>query len=216
MRNIMILNPKGGSGKSSIATNLAGYCVKYQQRVILADLDPQQSATDWLKVRSPQLALIEGGVTDLTALKTQTEAGIRVIDTPAAIPTEQLKEYLKRAHTVLVPVLPSALDIRAAARLIQTLLAARAVVKERTRIAVIANRVRYQTRGYAALQRFLTPLGVPVVATLRDSQCYVRAAESGQSIFDLTAHEAREEWREWRPLIEWLGDPASLPLAERP
>lgn len=208
------MNPKGGCGKSSIATNLAGYCSKFRQQVVLADLDPQQSASEWLALRPETLPTIEGVSANPLTLDLPKQRGIMLIDTPAAIADEALGSYLKLAHTILVPVLPSAIDIRAANHFIELLLEQRRVLKERVKVAVIANRIKQRTHGFTALQKYLRMLDIPYLTALRDSQNYIRAADNGLSIFELKARDAGNDWREWRPVIDWLGSRDSLPGAK--
>jgi chromosome partitioning protein len=211
----MVLNPKGGSGKSTLATNIASYYAVAGERVSLVDFDLQSSSLDWLAVR-PQ------GAAPITALKAKDDElllphgkGYLVMDVPAGIHGKALKRYLKLTQTVVIPVLPSPMDIRATARFIEELLLVGRVSRERTRIAVVANRVREHTLIYHTLERFLGALQIPFLTTLRDSQNYIRAAERGVGIFELPPSLAARDIEQWQPLIRWLESSKSLPLQKR-
>ncbi len=216
MRRIMVLNPKGGCGKSTLATNLAGFYAIKGEPVALADLDPQQSALDWLAVRPAERPEIHGCAMkeDDCRVLLPHSAGALIFDAPAALHEKQLKDRLKLAQTVLVPVLPSSMDIRACARFVVELMKIGRVTKQKVKVAVVANRVRENTRGYAALQQFLRKLDVPVITALRDSQNYVFAAERGLSIFELAPSRVEKDLRQWLPLIKWLAGKHSRPAPQ--
>jgi chromosome partitioning protein len=134
-----------------------------------------------------------------------------VVDTPAAMDAQRFLEITKDANAILVPVLPSDIDIHAAARCISDLLLIAKVRPEENRLAVIANRVKRNTLMYRSLMRFLHSLHIPVIATLRDSQTYIHAAESGTGIFEMKPYLVREDYEQWQPLIGWLDLRSSSP-----
>lgn len=212
MRKIMVLNPKGGCGKTTLATNLASYYANTGKTVSLLDFDVQYSSRDWLSERPKSAGKIskvkEKG--DEYQLKYGLE--YLVMDLPAGLYGKQLKQYLKLAESIIIPVLPSPIDIRATARFIEDLLLVGRISRERTRIAVVANRVREHTRVYQSLERFLTSLGIPFLTSLRDSQNYIRAAEKGVGVFELPHYMVEEELKQWQPIIDWLESEQSLPI----
>lgn len=212
MQRILVLNPKGGSGKTTVATNLAGYFAARGDRPLLIDNDPQGSSIRWLKKRGPDQALIHGTaafernsrVTRAWQMRVPADAQHVVVDTPAAVPPQDLPEMTKNADAILVPVLPSDIDIHACSKCIADLLLIAKVKRNDNRIGVIANRVRRNTLIYQSLVRFLETLRIPVVATLRDSQNYVRAAELGVGIHEMKRSAVAQDLLDWDPLLDWL------------
>lgn len=208
MQKIMVLNPKGGCGKTTLATNLASHFAASGRKVALADFDPQGSSADWVALRPAAHPPIHHVTIDDAKEKLLIPLGMDyvIMDAPAATHGKELKRHVKKAQILLIPVLPSPIDIRAAARFIEELLLVGRVARAETRIAVIANRVREQTLIYQALQRFLTSLDIPFVATLRDSQNYIRAAQRGIGIFELPPAAVATDLEQWQPLLRWLGE----------
>jgi len=212
MQKIVVLNPKGGSGKTTIATNLASYFAVEGLRPTLMDMDAQGSSTHWLGKRSKDQPLIHGiagferntGMTRSFATRLPLDTQRLVVDTPAAVEAQRLPDLTRNATAVLVPVLPSDIDIHAAAKCISNLLLIAKIRRDEHRIAVIANRVKKQTLIYKSLMRFLEKMQIPVVATLRDSQVYIRAAESGLGVFEMKPTQVREDLEQWLPLVGWL------------
>lgn len=220
MQKIVILNPKGGSGKSTIATNLASYFAVQGLNPTLMDLDAQGSSMCWLKKRTVDQPIIHGiagferntRVTRSFATRVPPDVQRLVIDTPAALEPQRLPDITRNATAVLVPVLPSHIDIHAAAKCISDLLLIAKIHRSEHRIAIIANRVRKNTRVYASLLQFLDTLRIPVVATLRDSQNYIRAAQSGAGLFEMKPYAVREDLEQWLPLLGWLSRRTALQL----
>lgn len=211
MRRIMVLNPKGGCGKSTIATNLASYYAGNGSSTYLVDFDIQGSSMDWLDVRPDNAPTIHGVLADDKEFLIPHGEGVMIMDAPAGVHGKQLKQYVKRAQTLLIPVLPSPMDMRATAHFIEELLLVGRVARDKTRIAVVANRVREYTRIYHSLERFLESLSIPFLTSLRDTQNYIRAAEQGLGIFELAPHEVKHDIEQWRPLLDWLYSSASMP-----
>jgi chromosome partitioning protein len=212
MQRIVVLNPKGGSGKTTIAINLASYFAVQGLRPVLMDYDPQGSSMRWLKKRTAPQPLIHGvaayerntRTTRSFLLRVPADARRQVIDTPAAIDATEMPELTRGADAILVPVLPSDIDIHACSKCIADLLLVAKVRRSENRIAVIANRVRKHTLIYQSLMRFLASLNIPIVATFRDSQNYIRAAELGVGIHEMKPYLVREDVEQWGPLVEWL------------
>jgi chromosome partitioning protein len=208
MQKIMVLNPKGGCGKTTLATNLASFLAQADRKVALADFDPQGSSVDWLAVRPAERPTIYHVSLDEEKDKLLLPLGMDcvIMDAPAAVHGKELKRHVKRAQTLLIPVLPSPIDIRACARFVEELLLVGRVSRQETRIAVIANRVKEHTLIYHTLQRFLTSLGIPFLTSLRDSQNYIRAAERGLGIGELAPALVAPDMEQWQPILRWLAE----------
>lgn len=212
MQRIIILNPKGGSGKTTVATNLVARFAAAGRNPALIDLDPQGSSTRWLKKRPEELAPIHGiaaferssAVTRSFQLRIPTDCGAVVVDTPAALDPQRLPEITRGADAVLVPVMPSEIDIHAAAKCISDLLLVAKLRRSQGRLGIIANRVRGNTLISHALMRFLKSLDIPIVATLRDTQNYVRSAQIGAGIHEMPEWQVRRDLDDWQELGLWL------------
>jgi len=212
MQRILVLNPKGGSGKTTVATNLAGYFASHGDHPLLTDNDPQGSSMRWLKKRPPQQALIHGAaaferdprVTRAWQMRTPADARHVIVDTPAAIPAQLLPDVTRNADAIVVPVLPSDIDIHAFSKCIADLLLIAKVSRNENRIGVVANRVKRNTLAYQSLLRFLATLRIPVIATLRDSQNYLRAAECGLGLHEMKRQAVAQDLDDWAPLLQWL------------
>ncbi|MCB1866576.1 MAG: ParA family protein [Chromatiales bacterium] len=213
MRTIMVLNPKGGSGKSTISMNLATYYADEGQRVTLADYDPQGSCLDWLEARRDYTGIpeIRGVAAWQAKPRIPANSDYVIMDVPARTHGHELANLLAHAQSVIMPVLPSPIDMRAAVRYVEELGKTAAISKDKTRMALVANRVRERTVIAHDLDAFLHKLGVPLVATLRESQNYVRAAQTGLGIFELAPSAAQADVDQWVPLLTWLDSAASRP-----
>ncbi len=223
MRRIIVLNSKGGCGKTTIATNLASYYAASGLVTALLDYDPQGSSIRWLGTRSDDYEPIHGveayqrsrgDVTRSWQLRVPPDTERVVIDAPAGIGGQDLVDYVSQVDVILLPVLPSPIDIHAASRFIQDLLLVGKVRSRDIRLGVIANRVKENTLVFQALERFLTSLRLPFVARLRDTQYYVRAAEQGVGIHDLEESRVERDKEQWAGLIDWLEPPAAEAGAE--
>ena len=212
MRHIIVMNPKGGCGKSTIATNLASWYATQGQAVALADFDSQRSSLDWVESRPADAPPVTGlAAYDEGLRAVPRHADALVIDAPARVHGRELTDLVRRAETILVPVLPSEIDMRAAAQFIHEVLEVGKVAREQAKIAVVANRIKENTLSFDALDVFLRKLPVPYVATLRDAQNYVRAYARGLGVFELPEYLAWPDWEQWGPLVDWLKSPASRP-----
>lgn len=219
MRRILVLNSKGGCGKTTIATTLASRYACDGLNTVLIDYDPQGSSMRWLSQRSKNRPAILGidahknvamNVTTTWALRVPPNTERIVIDAPAGVIGHQLLDYLRQIDTVIIPVLPSHIDIHATARFIEDLLLIGKVRQRGIQVGVVANRVKKNTTVYNALQRFLASLKLPFITSLRDTQHYVRAAGQGIGIHEMWDNRARVDQKHWRPLFDWLenGAPA--------
>ena len=202
MKKILVVNPKGGCGKTTITTNLASYYALWEVPVALIDLDPQQSSLEWLGQRSERYNKIEGVDGSKGKLSVADHIQRIVIDAPARSTPGQLNKLFNFADEVLIPVLPSPIDIRAAGHFIGELLLDKNL--RRSRIGLVANRVRENTLIFDNLEKFLTKLKIPLVTHLRDTQNYIRAAEGGFGIFEMPPYQVDKDMEAWKPLIHWV------------
>lgn len=217
MRNsFLIANPKGGSGKSTLATNLAGMFARQGQRVMLGDIDRQQSSREWLKLRPPGLPRIATWEIEMDKpARPPKETTHVVLDTPAGLHGKKLAHVLKLVQRVIVPLQPSLFDILATRQFLDELLAEKEVRKQHAFVAVVGMRVDARTRAAAELERFLESVGVPVLTFLRDTQNYVQAAAHGLTIFEMPAARAAQDWEQWQPIRQWV-DAGDGPGAAEP
>lgn len=223
LHKIVVLNPKGGSGKTTLAFNLAGYIASTGHKVALVDMDRQGSSTRWLQNRPAELPRIHGisvinsapDVIVERCIVVPEDINYVVIDAPAGLASHQLIEYTCGAHAILVPVLSSDLDIHAASRLISDLLLVAQVSRRNRRLGVVANRVNVRTVAYQQLTSFLNRLSIAVVGILRDSQNYVRAASSGLSIHEMQPSRVSKDLAQWDTVTQWLERRLAMPLTPR-
>ncbi len=204
MRTIAIVNAKGGCGKSTVATSLAAAMAWEGHAVALGDMDPQQSSNDWLALRSEEYPAILPVNASGGPLRAPADADTLIIDTPAGLHGSELSHVLQRAETVLIPILPSPVDMRAAWRFLNKLTELKPVRNRDTVVGLVANRVRPQTLIYRELTGFLDDFRFPVIGQLRDSMNYVRAFERGLAVADLPPYLAAGNWEEWEPILAWI------------
>lgn len=201
---IVVANPKGGVGKSTLATNLAGWLARQGHRVMLGDVDRQQSSRQWLALRPASLPRIEGWDVQRDHLVRPPKGTTHVVlDTPAGLHGKRLDDVMKVADLVLVPLQPSLFDIQATYAFLQALQAHKH--GPRVRIGIVAMRVREHTLAAEQLRHFLDELGVPVVAQLRDTQNYVQLAAHGLTLWDVAPSRVERDLPQWQPLVAWLG-----------
>ncbi len=213
MQRIIVLNTKGGCGKTTIATNLASHYASADFSTSLMDYDPQGSSTRWLSLRSKERPFIHGieahkkprgSVTRVWQNRIIPDTDRVIIDAPAGVDHSQLLEFIRQVDTVLIPVLPSPIDIHAATRFVEDLLLVAKVRQLGIRVGVVANRAKTNTVIYQSLERFLKTLRLPFITTLRDTQNYVRAAERGIGIHEMWDKRAEVDKIHWQPLLTWL------------
>lgn len=200
---IVIANPKGGAGKSTLATNVAGCLAAAGHSVMLGDVDRQQSARQWLALRPPQLREIRGW--DVRAdqhLRPPKGTSHVVLDTPAGLHGKRLESVLRIADRVLIPLQASLFDIQATHAFVQALQAHPRAAQLRT--GLVAMRVRDHTRAFDQLQHYLATLQLPVVAALRDTQNYVQLAARGLTLWDVAPGRVERDLAQWAPLKDWL------------
>lgn len=213
-RKIVIINGKGGCGKTTVATNLATWYANRGYNPALFDHDPQTSSMRWLRGRPADLPAVHGvatksrqklGVTRSWHLRVPVGTQRIINDTPAGLAGLDIADQVQGADCVLIPVLPSAIDIEAGADFIRDLLLMGRVRSSGIRVGIIANRIKSRTVALQALERFLKSLRIPVVARFRDSQYYVHAAEQGLGIGELSRTRGiNMEVEQWNALFQWI------------
>lgn len=213
-KKIVVVNPKGGSGKTTLATNLASFYAGAGGKPTLMDFDPQGSSMHWLAERPETLPVVHGiaayetrmDVTRSFQLRVPDDCDWVIVDSPAGFTAPQMREITRDADKVLMPVLPSKFDIHAASRAIADLLLVAKLDRGKTQLGIIANRTRRNNKAFQRLMRFLNSLGIPVVAVLRDTQNYVHASELGIGLSDLKSYQIAKDKPEWDRLIRFIGD----------
>lgn len=211
-RRIVVLNPKGGSGKTTVATNLAAWFASRGEPTALMDYDPQGCSTRWLSNRPAGRPAIHGIAAFRLNLQMTRSWQLRippgtkrvVVDSSAAIPAVKITEYTRGADALIIPVGPTDIDIHAAAGFIADLLLVAKEDRQQGRVAVVANRVRDGTVAGARLLRFLDTLSIPCLTVLRDSQAYAHAAQQGIGVHEFRRHQVRRDLEQWVPLLNWV------------
>src|SRR2546427_5077422 len=211
MNPTTVINSKGGSGKTTVATNLASYFAAHDIPTTVMDYDPQGSSLHWLRVRSQPGGRIyganaapqKGGRIRSVEMHVPADTQQLLIDAPAGTSGLLLQEMLNRADRIIIPVAPSAIDIHATANFIRDLLLVGRIRTRNIQLSVVANRVRSSMPVYQPLERFLNSLGLPFLTRIGDSDVYVKAAEAGIGIFEMAPSAAAAECAEFMPIIEW-------------
>ncbi|CAA0125139.1 Iron-sulfur cluster carrier protein [BD1-7 clade bacterium] len=212
MFKVAIVNSKGGVGKSTLTTNIAAWYASQGCKTAILDHDSQGSSSFWASKRPPQVNPVQAieafkepyGMTRSFYLKPEAGTQVLLTDTPAGIDLMRFQTPLKEADAILIPVLPSAIDIHAVAHFLRDLFLIGQLPRSSANIAVVANRVRKNTRIYQTLEVFLNRLEIPFVGTLRDSQNYIQAAASGLGVCELTKSRFALEKPGLLPLLDWL------------
>lgn len=212
LNKIVVLNPKGGCGKSTLVTNIAACYANRGLVPAVMDHDRQGSTMAWLGRRSSELPEIHGiaaykksmQATRSWMLRVPSDTSKLIIDSPAALSHDDLRELTRDSSSILVPVLPSPMDIAAASRCIADLLLVGKVNRNERKLAVVANRTRKNTRSFANLMRFLDSMGIPIVAVLRDSQNFVTAAEDGLGVHEMRSARCRPDIEQIDRIVNWL------------
>lgn len=205
MRAVLVANPKGGCGKTTLATNLAGGLAHRGDSVMMWDLDRQKSSLEWLALRSPQLPQINrlDGQDEPTGRQKRKHDWL-VMDSPAGMHGKNLERAIKPVEKVLVPIQPSLFDMAATRDFLAVLHEEHLLREGQLFLGIVGMRVDARTRAAATLEAFLKQFELPVLAYLRDTQVYANAAFQGKSIFDLPPYLSQKDIDEWKPLIKWL------------
>ena len=211
MQTILVANPKGGSGKTTLATNVAGWLATRKQRVVLADFDPLRAATEWIARRPPLFPPIAGWTPNAGRddIKERNPHWL-IMDTPAGLHGESLRDAMHRADILLVPVAPSAFDMAATQHFLDQIGEYKAVKKGEIAIGLVAMRVDSRTNSADELEEFLKAFEFPLVGHLRQTQVYVHCARDGLTVFDLPRSRAEQDWEQWRLLTRWIARQAPV------
>jgi len=212
MQTILVINSKGGSGKTTLTTNLAGYYASRKAKTAIMDYDPQGSSLQWLRVRPGHVEKIHGanGVPPKSAAlrSIQTwvpaETEVLIIDAPAGAKGLLLQELVRKSNFIVIPVAPSPIDIHATADFIKDLYLFGGARTSKAKIAVVANRVRSASLIYSSLERFLTALKLPFLTSISDSENYLHSAAQGLGVFEMDETTTAAERRELMPVMKWL------------
>lgn len=218
MNTILVVNAKGGVGKTTVTTNLASYFASQGVPTTIADFDPQGSSLNWIKQRPAEVGKVCGadlsqrhGVGLSTARREiPRDTRALILDAPAGPSRLLLQDLLGRCQSILIPVAPSAIDVHATANFIKELLLIGQVRLRNIRVAVLANRVRSSRPVFEPLERFVTSLDMTFVARVSDSEVYVDAAEAGLGVFDMPAERCAAEQREFLPIGRWAQGDARI------
>jgi chromosome partitioning protein len=203
MDQVFVINPKGGCGKTTIATQLAAYYALHQTDVMLADHDAQKSSSDWLAARPESIPKVKSVATRPERAFDHQGASLVIHDMPAASSLKDIQSIVKTGDRFLIPVLSSPTDIKACLRFIMALYR-EGVTDTGVELGLVANRVRRRTSYHQVLLAFLDRLDIPLVGTIRDTQNYIRIMDAGLSVFDLPDARMRRELEEWQPILDWL------------
>jgi chromosome partitioning protein len=212
LNTVVVLNPKGGCGKTTLVTNLASIYAQRGPMPAVMDCDPQGSTIRWIEKRpktSPPIHGIAAYKNNMQAtrswqLRVPADTTDLIVDSPAGLSTDRLREITRDASSILVPVLPSSIDIHAASRCIADLLLIAKIDRRDRKLAVIANRTRQNTRSFDNLMRFLDSLKIPVIGVLRDSQNFLHAVENGLGVCELPPYRSPREVEELQKIVSWL------------
>ena len=213
-RTILVMNGKGGCGKTTLSTNVASYYASKGLRTTLMDYDSQASSSMWHSLRSAKLPNINmitaferfSTVTRSWKLRIPLETQRLIIDVPAGMSGFDLQDIIKKVDTIIIPVTPSPIDIHATSDFIKDLILVGKVRSYPIRIGVVANRVKKDSPVYLPLIKFLSRLDIPFVTLLWDSMNYVKAAEKGMGIFDLVDEDCKDDLNSWKELFDWIDD----------
>ena len=211
LKKIVVINPKGGCGKTTLATNLAGAYALRESPPTLIDCDPQGFCIRWLEQRPAERPVCYGidanTIDDAQPIELPSDSKVVIIDLPAGTPVEDFHSWTHLADRVLLPVVPSAIDVFSASRFIAELMLDAQLDRSQQKLAIVANRVNSRTKSFEMLKRFLASLQIPLVATLRDSQVFVQAAASGLGICELPSYLVKNDLPQMNAIIRWLDKP---------
>lgn len=212
LNKVVVLNPKGGCGKTTLATNIASFYANRGQAPTIMDCDAQGSTMSWLERRPDSNAPVHGiaafkktmQATRSWQLRVPNDTTTLIVDSPASVTHDDLRDLTRDATSILVPVLPSAIDIHAASRCIADLLLVAKIDRRDRKLAVVANRTRANTKSLDKLMRFLDSLSIPIIAVLRDTQNFVHAADAGIGICEMQPYKVRKDIEQLEKIIQWL------------
>ena len=210
---LLVANPKGGVGKSTIATNLAGFLAAHGFSVMLGDIDRQQSSRHWLSLRPASLPKIQSWDVGAEGLaKTPKGVSHVVLDTPAGVTGDRLKDLVRIADKVIVPLQPSIFDILATQDFLTELIERKPVRSGSAQVGIVGMRVDARTRSADQLQRFVSGLSVPVLTYLRDTQNYVQLAAHGLTLWDVAPSRVEKDRLQWQGLVDFAAPGSSVSI----
>jgi cellulose biosynthesis protein BcsQ len=225
MNTTLVINPKGGSGKTTVTLNLASYFAVNNIPVTVMDYDPQGSSLNWVRLRTPHAPRIysgnaarqQGCTLRSMAMYVPAHTQQLLVDAPAGASGIVLQEMLDRASCIIIPLPPSAIDIHATARFVKNELHTARMRARRVPVAVVANKVRRSMPRYQPLDWFLDALDLKLLARLADSDVFLQAAETGVGIFEMDPALSSAECKQFMPIVQWVEskDPVQVPPAER-
>ena len=214
MLTILVINSKGGSGKTTLTTNLASYYASKKAKTALMDYDPQGSSMQWLRARPDQAEKIHGAnaappkgasIQRSSQVWIPADTEVMIIDAPAGVKGLLLQELVRRTNFIIIPVAPSPIDIHSTADFVKDLFLFGGARTSKAKIAVVANRVRSSSSTvYASLERFLNSLKLPFLTNIRDSEVYLDAVERGLGVFEMDEAATALERRELLPIMQWV------------
>jgi len=203
MRAVLVANPKGGAGKTTLATNLAGYFANQGKQVTLCDLDRQQSSLRWMAFRDPEMAPVTGYFAgNQIVLNLPQEADWAVLDAPAGLQGYKLNDYLRTVDKVLVPLVPSVFDMAATEDFLNSI--RNEMRGRRDSVGIVAMRVDPRTRAAGMLEEFMKHFDIPIVGYLRATQNYINVAAAGLTVFDPPRARHKRDVEQWESLLAWL------------
>ena len=203
---ILVANSKGGVGKSTVASNLAGFYAGRGERTMLGDLDRQQSIGNWLRLR-PKTApsITSWDFSSSGVAKPPRDVTHIVLDTPSGIDGAALKDAVKAAAKIIVPLQASLFDIQATHAFIGRL-AEYGATPQNGRVAVVGTRVDPRTRAATQLTRYVEDAGIPFLGFLRDTQNYVQLSAQGLTLWDVAPARVQQDIEQWTPIIHWTSN----------
>lgn len=215
MRKIMVLNAKGGTGKTTLATNLSSYYASQGVAVTIKDFDPQASSMDWLAMRDPSLQSIHGLAAFKASRQFTTQAWQMrlpanterlIIDTAASIDLAKLTRELKDTDCIIIPVSASAIEVRATINFIHELQKQIRSCGAQAKLGIVANRVNADSVSYHSMQQSFSEIGMSLIASLSHDEIYLKSAESGIGVLEMRHSQLAKDKLEWAPLINWVED----------
>jgi chromosome partitioning protein len=224
MNTTLVINPKGGSGKTTVTINLASYFAASNVPTAVMDYDPQGSSLNWLRLRSPHAPKIhaangarhQGVQLRSMAMYVPEPTEQLIIDAPAGASGLVLQEMLDRANCIIVPVPPSPIDIHATANFVSEVLNTARMQSRRLPVAIVANKVRRSMPQYGPFDWFLSTLKLSLLARLVDSDVYLKAAEAGIGIFEMEPGFSLAERKQFTPIVEWVQSHAPRRIDTQP
>ncbi len=200
---VVVANPKGGVGKSTVATHIAGYFAAQGHAVMLGDADRQQSSRLWLALRPPEARPIQTWALSANNIVKPPKGTTHVVlDTPAGLHGRMFKEVLKLADKLVVPLQPSVFDIFATRAFLDELAEHRKASK--LQVGIVGSRVDSRTIASDKLHEFVDSLGLPVLGYLRHTQNYIHLAAQGLTLFDVAPGRVEKDLAQWEGICRWL------------